>query len=203
MTNPTPSRPMSEFVLASMNPEKRRELEELLALPGLRLRSLAEFPGARVPEEHGATLLENARLKAEAACALTGLPALADDTGLEVDALGGAPGLHAARFAGPAATYAENRTLLLERLRGVPRERRTARFRCVIVARWPDGREAAGEGVVEGLITEAPRGRGGFGYDPIFEVEGAGRTLAEMTAEQKHAISHRGRAARELARKLG
>jgi XTP/dITP diphosphohydrolase len=189
-----------EFVLASMNPDKRRELEQLLAIPGLALRALSEFPGAESPEEHGETLVENARIKVRAAVAVSGLPALADDTGLEVDALGGEPGVRAARFAGPLATYAENCALLLERLRGVPRERRTARFRCVIVARWPDGREEVGEGTLEGSITEAPRGEGGFGYDPVFEVEG--RTLAEMTAAEKNAVSHRARAARALAAKL-
>ena len=190
-------------MIASMNPDKRRELEELLTLPGLRLRSLAEFTGASAPEETGATLIENARLKAKAAWTLTGLPAIADDTGLEVDALDGAPGIHASRFAGPRASYADNCRLLLERLRGVPAERRTARFRCVIVARWPEGREVVAEGTLEGRITEAPRGAGGFGYDPLFEIQGTGRTLAELSAAEKHALSHRGRAARALARKLG
>ena len=185
-----------------MNPDKRRELEELLAIPGLRLRALSEFAGARAPQEDGATLLENARIKASAAVQLTGLPALADDTGLEVDALGGAPGVHAARFAGPKASYADNVRLLLERLRGVPSERRTARFRCVIVALWPDGREKLGEGTLEGRIANSPRGEYGFGYDPVFEVEGTGQTLAEMTAAEKNAVSHRARAAHALAAKL-
>ena len=185
-----------------MNPDKQRELSELLALPGLELRSIAEFPGARAPEESGATLEENARTKAAYACALTGLPAIADDTGLEVDALGGAPGVMAARFAGPGATYADNCVLLLERLRGVSATRRAARFRCVMIVRWPDGREQAAEGVLEGRITERPRGDQGFGYDPLFEVEKTGRTLAELSAAEKNALSHRARAARALVRQL-
>jgi XTP/dITP diphosphohydrolase len=191
-----------EFVLASLNPDKMRELVELLALPGLRLLALSEFPGARSPEETGATLLENARLKAAAAAALTGLPAIGDDTGLEVDALGGAPGVHASRFSGPGATYASNCALLLERLRGVPRERRTARFRCAMVARWPDGREVVAEGVLEGRITDSPRGEFGFGYDPLFELEDTGLTLAQLPAAEKNTVSHRARAARRLAERL-
>jgi XTP/dITP diphosphohydrolase len=195
-------RAAGEFVLASMNPDKRRELQELLGLPGVTLRSLDEFPHAAAPEEHGATLIENARIKAGAACALTGLPAIADDTGLEVDALGGEPGVRAARFAGPDATDAQNCALLLARLRGVPAERRTARFRCVMAARWPDGWEAVAEGVLEGRITEAPRGEQGFGYDPLFEAEGLGLTLAELSPAEKNEISHRARAARALGSRL-
>src|SRR5206468_7566643 len=126
-------------VLATFNRDKARELLALLGVPGLELVSLADFPGASSPEETGATLLENATLKAEAARRRTGLPAIADDTGLEVEALGGAPGVHAARFAGPGATYADNVRLLLERMKGVPFERRTARFRTVCVAAFPDG----------------------------------------------------------------
>jgi XTP/dITP diphosphohydrolase len=155
-----------------------------------------------VPAETGATLLENARLKAEAAVRLTGLPAIADDTGLEVDALDGAPGYRAARFAGPGAGDAENLALLLERMKAVPPGRRTARFRTVCVACFPDGGERVGEGVLEGLITEAPRGAGGFGYDPVFEVAGLGRTLAELDDAGKNALSHRARAAVALARLL-
>ncbi|MEK7330378.1 MAG: RdgB/HAM1 family non-canonical purine NTP pyrophosphatase [Candidatus Eisenbacteria bacterium] len=191
-----------DIVLATFNRDKARELRVLLAAPGRRLRDLTEFPGASVPAETGATLLENARLKAEAAVRLTGLPAIADDTGLEVDALDGAPGYRAARFAGPGAGDAENLALLLERMKAVPPGRRTARFRTVCVACFPDGGERVGEGVLEGLITEAPRGAGGFGYDPVFEVAGLGRTLAELDDAGKNALSHRARAAVALARLL-
>lgn len=178
-----------------MNPGKLRELRELLELPGLELESLV--PGTRSPEETGATLLENARIKARAAVELTGLPALADDTGLEVDALGGRPGVHAARFAGPGAGDAENRARLLEELADVPPARRGARFRTVCLVRWPDGREAVAEGVLEGRIAQQPRGEQGFGYDSVFELP-EGRTLAELPAADKNLDSHRARAVRNL-----
>jgi XTP/dITP diphosphohydrolase len=191
-----------KLVLATFNRDKARELLALLDLKGIQLMSLAEFPGAIAPEETGATLRENARLKAEAALRHAGLPAIADDTGLEVHALGGAPGVHAARFAGPGATYADNVRLLLERLRGVPLESRGALFRTVCVAVFPDGTRFEGEGVVEGRITESPRGTEGFGYDPVFEIPELGRTFAELRIEEKNAISHRARAARALAAQL-
>jgi len=187
------------FVLASMNRDKARELLELLDLPGIELVSLADLPGAQAPEESGATLEENARLKARAALAFSGLPAIADDTGLEVEALGGRPGVHAARYAGPQASYADNVAKLLGELAGVPAGRRGARFRTAIVVGWPDGVEIGAEGTLEGRITAAPRGAGGFGYDPVFEVEDRGRTLAELTAAEKNALSHRARAVRSLA----
>ena len=192
----------ARFVLATFNRDKARELEALLAVPGLSLVALADFPGATAPEENGATLLENARIKAAAAARHTGLAAIADDTGLEVDALDGAPGAQAARFAGPRASYQDNVRLLLERLAQVAPERRTARFRTVCVAGLEDGTEMVGEGVVEGRITLEPRGIHGFGYDPVFELPERGLTLAELTAEEKNEVSHRGRAARALARAL-
>ena len=168
----------------------------------MTLVSLADWPGAESPEETGATLLENARIKARAAVSLTGLPAIADDTGLEVDALDGAPGVHAARYSGPGATYASNVAKLLHALQGVPAERRTARFKTVCVAAWPDGRELQTEGVLEGAITEAPRGEQGFGYDPVFQPAGEARTYAELSEAEKNAISHRARAARALGELL-
>jgi len=192
---------MTTFVLATFNRDKARELAALLDGAGIVLRTLADHPGASAPLEDGATLLENARIKAMAAVAVTGLPAIADDTGLEVDALGGEPGIHAARFAGPDATYDDNVRLLLARLTGVPRDRRGARFRTVCVARFPDGREVVGEGVLEGQILESRRGTGGFGYDPVFGLPD-GRTLAELTPDEKNALSHRARAVRDLAGKL-
>lgn len=187
------------FVLATFNRHKAAELEALLAVPGLQLVPLADFEGATAPEEDGATLLDNARVKAQAALALTGLPVIADDTGLEVDALDGAPGVHAARYAGATATYADNVAKLLAALAGVPAERRTARFRTVCVALWPDGREARAEGVLEGAISEVSRGANGFGYDPVFVPVGGTLTLGEMEESAKNAISHRGRAARALS----
>jgi XTP/dITP diphosphohydrolase len=190
--------PPRTFVVATFNRDKRRELQALIGAADVILRGLDEFPGATPPEETGTTLAENALLKARAACAATGLAAIADDTGLEVDALEGAPGVHAARYAGPGATYDDNVRKLLAALAGVPRERRTARFRTVCAARFPDGREVVAEGALEGRIAFAPRGDQGFGYDPVFEVGETGRTLAEMTAEEKNARSHRARAVEAL-----
>jgi XTP/dITP diphosphohydrolase len=194
---------MNRFVLATANPDKAAEIDAVLRESGLPV--VLEPRDASLPdtEETGATLEENARLKATDVCGRTGLPTIADDTGLEVDALGGAPGVRSARFAGANASYADNVALLLERLTNVPEPERTARFATVAIARWPDGREVAALGTVEGTITTTPRGGGGFGYDPVFvPVEGDGRTFAEMRPEEKHACSHRGRAFRTLAEGL-
>jgi XTP/dITP diphosphohydrolase len=189
-----------KFVVATFNRDKAAELHALLALPDVELVPLADWPGAVAPEETGDTLLANARIKARAAAALTRLPAIADDTGLEVDALKGAPGVHAARYAGPAASYADNVSKLLRELADVPTERRTARFRTVCVAAWPDGTEMSADGVLPGTITDAPRGTNGFGYDPVFVPKGETRTYAELSDEEKNAISHRARAVRMLRR---
>jgi XTP/dITP diphosphohydrolase len=191
-----------KFIVATFNPDKAAELQVLLALADVELVALADWPGATAPAETGATLLENARIKALAAVALTGLPAIADDTGLEVDALRGAPGVHAARYAGPRATYADNVAKLLRELAGVPPERRTARFRTVCFAAWPDGTEMSADGTLQGTITDAPRGTNGFGYDPVFVPRGETRTYAELTDAEKNAISHRGRAVRWLRKLL-
>jgi XTP/dITP diphosphohydrolase len=188
------------FVLATANPDKAAEIEAVLIDAGADVELEARPIGVDDVEEIGATLEENARHKAAALCAATGQPAIADDTGLEVDALGGAPGVRSARFAGEGASYADNVALLLERLRGVPADQRAARFATVAIARWPDGLEIAAFGAVEGTITDAPRGNAGFGYDPVFVPrEGDGRTFAEMSGVEKHACSHRGRAFRTLA----
>jgi XTP/dITP diphosphohydrolase len=166
-----------------------------------RVRLLSEFPGAWLPEETGQTYAENALGKARAAAQLTGALALGDDSGLEVDALGGAPGLHTARFGGPGLSDTDRWKLLLERLRDVAPARRTARFRCAIALAGPGQAEKVVEGVVEGVIAEAPRGRGGFGYDPVFFYPPLGRTFAELSAAEKQRVSHRGRAL-EAARRL-
>jgi XTP/dITP diphosphohydrolase len=191
------------IVLASANPKKADEIREILG----DAVELIPRPGD-IPDvvEDAATFVGNARLKAVALADATGIPALADDSGLEVDALDGAPGVHSARYAGPNATDADNVARLLEQLdeagTDTPGER-TARFRCVLVLRAPDGAELVADGTVEGRIVANPRGDGGFGYDPVFVPdEGDGRTFAEMTSAEKHAISHRGRALRALASRL-
>lgn len=189
-----------KLVLATANPDKAREITEVLRDAGLTIELLPRPDDVDEVDETGDTLEANARLKAVALCDATGLAALADDTGLEVDALGGAPGVRSARFAGDDVTYADNVNKLLDVLREVPPADRTARFATVAIARFPDGREIAAIGTVEGTIATDPRGAGGFGYDPVFSpVEGDGRTFAEMSAAEKHAVSHRGRAFRTLA----
>ena len=189
-------------MVATFNRHKAAELHALLALPGVTLVPLADWSAASAPEENGATLLDNARIKARAAVAVTGEAAIADDTGLEVDALHGAPGVHAARYAGPDAKYADNVAKLLRELAGVPPEQRTARFRTVCLAAWPDGTEMSADGILQGTITDAPRGTNGFGYDPVFVPKGETRTYAELTDAEKNAISHRARAVRVLRRLL-
>ncbi|MGH8972658.1 MAG: RdgB/HAM1 family non-canonical purine NTP pyrophosphatase [Acidimicrobiia bacterium] len=192
----------SRFVLASANPDKVAEIRAILEPVGVDLVPRpAEVPDV---DETGDTLLDNARLKASALVAATGLPAVADDTGLAVDALDGAPGVRSSRYAGPDATYADNVAKLLAALDGVPEERRTARFETVVLARFPDGSEVTATGAVEGRIAARVQGQGGFGYDPIFvPSEGDGRSFAEMAPGEKHAFSHRGRAFRAFARRLG
>jgi XTP/dITP diphosphohydrolase len=187
---------MTRFVLATANPDKAREIHDILGPSVTLLPRPASAPDV---DETGATLLDNARLKAGALAAATGEAAIADDTGLEVDALGGAPGVYSSRYAGEGASYADNVTKLVEALSSAGEPRR-ARFRTVAVAVWPDGREVMAQGLVEGTIARGARGEGGFGYDPVFVPDdGDGRTFAEMTAAEKHRISHRGRAFRALA----
>lgn len=187
------------LVLATANPDKARELAALLE--GIEVVPRPEeLPEVEETEE---SLEGNARLKAVAVMEATGEPAVADDTGLEVDALDGRPGVYAARYAGPGATYADNVAKLLEELAGVPESARTARFRTVAVARFPDGREIVAEGWVRGTIATAPAGDRGFGYDAVFVPAGGdGRTFAQMTQAEKAAVSHRGRALRALAAQL-
>jgi XTP/dITP diphosphohydrolase len=191
---------VTKFVIATANPDKAREIVALLTDEAPSLELVARPPEVPDVDEVGETLEDNARIKAVALCDATALPVVADDTGLQVDALGGAPGVHTARYAGEDATYADNVEKLLGELDALPLEQRGARFATVAVARWPDGLEVAALGEVEGVITTAPRGDGGFGYDPVFvPLEGDGRTFAEMTDREKHALSHRARAFRTLA----
>jgi XTP/dITP diphosphohydrolase len=165
--------------------------------------ALPTLPEAPDVEETGSTLEENARIKARALADAFGMLAVADDTGLEVDALQGAPGVYSARYAGEDASYDDNVVKLLAELEGVYPTLRTARFATVAIARGPDGHEVVARGEADGLIAAAPRGDGGFGYDPVFvPLEGDGRSFAEMTPEEKHAVSHRGRAFRALATAL-
>jgi XTP/dITP diphosphohydrolase len=191
---------MIQLVCASANPDKVAEIAAVLAG---HVDLLPRPPDVGDVVEDGETLEDNARLKAVAVVAATGQAAVADDTGLEVDALGGRPGVRAARFAGEGASYDANIAKMLDELAGVPREGRTARFRTVALVRWPDGRELVVDGTVEGAIADAPRGGRGWGYDPLFiPAEGDGRTFAQMTAADKHALSHRGRAFRALVEAL-
>ena len=191
------------LVSASANPDKVAEMADILRPHGIEL--VPRPAGIEDVVEDAETLEDNARLKAVAVSAgAEGEVVVADDTGLEVDALGGAPGVLSARFAGEDATYADNVLKLLDALVELPDlDQRTARFRTVALARFPDGREVVTSGAVEGIITPAPRGTGGFGYDQVFQPdEGDGRTFAEMSSEEKHALSHRGRAFRALAEQL-
>ncbi len=194
---------MNRLVLASGNPGKLRELSALLGDLGYELIAQSEFD---VPEvaETGTTFVENAIIKARHAAELTGLPALADDSGIEVDALAGAPGVYSARFAGPGSSDADNNALLVEKLRDIPPDRRSARYRAVIVLMHhaADPSPLICEGSWEGMIRLEPAGTGGFGYDPYFYLPELGCTSAELSAEDKNRLSHRGQALAELKRRL-
>lgn len=186
------------LVIASKNEDKIAEIEAVLGEAGLAGEIVRGLEWQDV-EETGATLEENALLKARAVSEAVGLPAVGDDTGLEVAALDGRPGVHTSRYAGPEATYDDNVELLLRELDGIADRR--ARFKTVVALVLPDGFEMVSEGTLDGVIADAPRGSGGFGYDPVFEVEG--RTLSEMGVEQKNRLSHRARALRALSESWG
>lgn len=191
-TSASPSEPL--LVLATANAAKGRELTVLLSGVPYRIVDLAAYPGVVLPPEGAASYAENALGKARAVTAATGALALADDSGIEVDAFGGRPGVLSARYGGEHLTDPERTALMLRELAGVPAARRTARYRAVVALTAPDGREATVEGSVEGVLLETPRGQGGFGYDPIFYYPPFGVSFAEISAEAKHAVSHRGRA---------
>jgi len=190
------------LVLASANVDKVKEISAILfGCLGDAIELVPRPASVQEVEEDGETLLENARLKAVTLVRATGIDALSDDTGLEVEALGGAPGVYSARYAGEGATYEENVKKLLATLGNSPN--RAALFRCVAFVAFASGEECYAEGVVSGTIARSPRGRGGFGYDPIFVPdEGDGRSFAEMSPAEKHRYSHRGRAFRSLSQLL-
>ena len=185
---------MTKIVLATGNRGKVRELKKLLENMPVEVLSLADFPELPEVVEDGSTFAENALKKARQISRATGLLTLADDSSLEVDFLGGAPGVHSARFAGPRKSDADNNQKLLELLKDVPEEKRTARFRCVIAVAAPGARVETAEGTCEGIVGFAPKGEGGFGYDPLFYVPEFGRTFAELSMDIKNKISHRGKA---------
>ena len=191
--------PIEEILLATRNPDKVRELAALLGELGVHIRTLTDFPTAPEVEEDGTTCEANALKKAREIASATGIPSLADDTGLEVDALGGRPGVFAARYAGEGATYEDNCRKLLKELDDVPLAKRTARFVTVAALAMPGGYSRIATGTLVGVIAEACAGSQGFGYDPVFFIPELGRTLAELTAEEKNRISHRAKAFRSMA----
>lgn len=193
---------MRPLLLATTNPGKLHEIRQMCGGRGWWWRSLSEFPEVAIAVEDGATFAENARRKALHYAAATGLYTLADDSGLEVDCLNGEPGVHSACYAGLPRDDAANNRKLIAALRGVPLERRSARFRCVMVLARPGEVLAETSGTVEGLIIDQPRGTNGFGYDPHFLLPHLGRTAAELAPHEKNAISHRGRALAQMLTRM-
>ena len=186
------------LLVATHNKGKLREYKALLQDLPVTLTYLDEVGIHEDVPETGKTFAENAIQKARAYAAMSGLLTLADDSGLEVDALGGAPGVHSARYAGPGATDEDRIQKLLRELDGVPPDKRTARFRCVIAVATPEGQVYTADGAVEGVIIDTPRGSHGFGYDPVFFLPERGKTMAELPPEEKNRISHRARAAEAI-----
>jgi XTP/dITP diphosphohydrolase len=186
------------LVLATKNQGKLREIESALRMPGLNFKSLRDFPDVPEIVEDGATFLENALKKARTIGQALRLPVLADDSGLEVDALERAPGIYSARFAGPGASDEANNRKLLGMMREVPEDQRTARFVCLLVLLRPSGESIEARGDCEGLITREPKGDQGFGYDPIFWVASLKKTMAEIPLEIKNRISHRAQALEKM-----
>ncbi|HBL40977.1 MAG TPA: non-canonical purine NTP pyrophosphatase [Ruminococcaceae bacterium] len=190
-----------DYIIATHNMKKRNELARILEPLGLNVFT-ADQLNIRLTdvEETGSTFAQNAQLKSRSGCKESGMPCIADDSGLQVDALGGAPGVYSARFAGEHGNDEKNNALLLKKLENVPDEKRTARFVCTVSCTYPDGKEILISGACEGKIGYEPKGEGGFGYDPLFMV--GDKSFAEMSAEEKDKISHRGNALRALAREL-
>lgn len=191
-----------KLVFATGNEGKMREIREILQDLDVEIFSLKEADIQMDAEENGATFEENALIKAKAAAEHTDAIVLADDSGLEIDYLGGEPGVYSARYLGEDTSYRIKNQNLIDRLEGVPEEKRTARFVCVIAAVLPDGRTLTSRGTIEGVIGTEERGEGGFGYDPIFFLPEYGCSTAELSMKQKNEISHRGKALREMKEKL-
>jgi XTP/dITP diphosphohydrolase len=194
---------MTTLVIATHNAKKAGEMLTILreGLPNLEIKTLADYPGAPEPEETGETYLENALIKARSAAAFTGEWSLADDAGLEIDAMPGDLGVHSKRFAGDT-TFDEKMQMVLDALKKTPEDQRTARFCCCIALVSPEGDETTIEDTCEGSIAKERSGRGGFGYDPIFFLPELGCTMADLTSEQKHQVSHRGKVLRRLVETL-
>jgi XTP/dITP diphosphohydrolase len=192
---------MRALLLATSNPHKLEEFRAIFADLPLRLLSLNDLQLDFEVEETGTTFAENAELKARTYAQASGMLTLADDSGLEIDALGGAPGVQSARYLGRETSYEERFRRILQQLKGLPMDQRTARFRCAIALAEPSGNTRIVEGVIEGVIADSPRGKNGFGYDPIFYLPESGKTFAELAPEHKNRISHRARAA-QSAREL-
>ena len=209
---------MHRLVVATHNLKKGGEMVTILhqLLPDLKVHTLADFPGAPEPEETGETYFDNAAIKSESAARFTGLPSLADDAGLEIDALDGSPGLHSKRFGGEELSFDKKMERILDLLALTPKEKRTARFRCSIALSIPgsstvferswatmsmarEGQTVLFQSTCEGLIANERKGEGGFGYDPIFFLPELNRHMAELTSDEKHAISHRGKVLRQFA----
>lgn len=189
-----------KVILASKNPHKLTELSAILSQHGFEIALESEYGLDIDVDETGTTFEENSLLKAEAVMKASGLPVLADDSGLMVDALDGAPGVYSARY-GHKSSDGERTAFLLENMKDVPDEKRTAKFVCVITCLWPDGRKIVARGECPGVITREVHGENGFGYDPVFYIPELGMTYAELPSEQKNAISHRARALQEFCRK--
>ncbi|MBM4236299.1 MAG: XTP/dITP diphosphatase [Firmicutes bacterium] len=194
---------LPKLVLATGNKNKVREIQELLADLPFTIATIEDYPGLVMPEEDQPSFAGNAALKAEAVSKFSGELVLADDSGLEVDALGGRPGVYSARYAGEEGNYAANNQLLLQELSGLPPEQRAARFVCAIAICIPGDQTYIIEESCSGVIAEELKGKGGFGYDPLFIYEPAGLTFAEMSAEEKNKVSHRGRALKRVRKLLG
>ncbi len=192
---------MKKLVLATGNPSKAAEIKELLKDLDIEVLTLRDYPGIRMPAEDRPDFAGNAARKAEVAASYTGLPAMADDSGLEVDALAGRPGVRSARYAGEGSSDRENNRLLLEELAGLPPEKRSARFRCAVAVSVPGRKTEIVEGTCPGRIAKRPDGEGGFGYDPLFIYEPENLTFARMSRAAKNRVSHRGKALRK-ARQL-
>lgn len=192
----------TKILLATANRGKIKEIKHILEGLDLDIVTLDDYPGLSLPPEEGSTFRENALIKARGAALKTGVAVLADDSGLEVDFLGGRPGIRSARYAGTGASDKENWLKLLKELEGVPEEKRRARFRCAVALVWPDGGEEVFEGSFEGVILGEPRGGHGFGYDPVFFIPGMKKTAAELTPDEKNSVSHRAKALEKLKNRL-